>query len=265
MTSSRTVLTLGLLLLVAAATSYSVYGQAAHAAGNNDYWCGGSALGGIANSGSKFSVKVSTFVSTDLYGQFHRERPVGAVKVILLTQEKMNHEISAITDTRGTAEFSEVPSGKYTVHIDGARFWESEAQLTVDAVTGTPTEIHLLWPQRAYIVRQVRGWLMDAFTGIWSSTEPNYKPRPFVGAQVQLIDLTSGRVVARTQTDDKGYYEFVSVGPGFYLVRFNENSYSPNYSPNFNMAVEVDTAAGREHLPSLTAQKHDCSSGLSIY
>ena len=58
---------------------------------------------------------------------------------------------------------------------------------------------------------------MDAFTGMWSSAEPNYKPRPFVGARVQLIDLTSGALVARTQTADKGYYEFDSVGPGLTL------------------------------------------------
>lgn len=261
MTTSRTALTLSVLLLAAPATCQSVRGQAAPEAKNNDYWCGGSVLGGIANSGSKFTVKVSTFVSTDLYGQFHHERPVGAANVILLTDGKMNREISAITDARGIAEFSDVPSGTYTVHIDGARFWESQARLTVDAVKGSPTEIHLLWPQRAYIVRQVRGWLMDAFTGMWSSAEPNYKPRPFGGARVQLIDLTSGALVARTQTDDKGYYEFASVGPGLYLVRFSENS----NSPDFNMAVEVDETAEREHPPALTAQKHDCGPGLAIY
>ena len=173
----------------------------------------------------------------------------------------MDREISASTDARGIAEFSNVPSGTYTVHIDGARFWESQAQLTVDALKGTPTEIHLLWPQRAYIVRQVRGWLMDAYTGIWSGAEPNYKPRPYVGAQVRLVDLTSGALVASTQTDNEGYYEFASVGPGLYLVRFSESS----NSPNFNMAVEVDETAAREHPPALTAQKHDCGPGLDIY
>ena len=259
MTNWRT--PLSVLILVAAATSHSAYGQATPAAKNNDYWCGGSALGGIATSGSKFTVKVTTFVSTDLYGQFHHERPVGAMRVVLLAEEKMDPEISAITDARGIAEFAGVPSGTYTVHSDGARFWESHAQLTVDALKGTPTEIQLLWPQRGYVVRQVRGWLMDAFTGIWSSAERNYKPRPFVGARVQLIDLTSGALVASTQADDKGYYEFAPVGPGLYLVRFNENS----DSPNFNMAVEVEKTAEREHPPSLTAQKHDCSPGLYIY
>jgi hypothetical protein len=54
---------------------------------------------------------------------------------------------------------------------------------------------------------------MNANEGVWSSAEPNYEPRPFVAAQVQLIDLTSGSVVALSQTDDKGYYEFPSVGP----------------------------------------------------
>jgi hypothetical protein len=92
----------------------------------------------------------------------------------------MDREVSAGTDVRGIAEFSDVPSGPYTVHIDGARGWESQASLTVDALKGAPTEIHLLWPQRGYIVQQVRGWLMDAFTGMWSSAEPNYKPRPFL-------------------------------------------------------------------------------------
>ena len=39
-----------------------------------------------------------------------------------------------------------------------------------------------------------------------------------------------------TTSQNKGYYEFASVGPGLYLVRFSENS----DSPNFTMAVEVD-------------------------
>lgn len=168
MTNLRATHTLSVLLVFAALTSHYAQGQASVGVKNNDYWCRGSALGGIANSGSKFTVKVSSFVSTDLYQQFHHERPIGAVKVVLLTdsQMDMDREISAITDGRGIAEFADVPSGAYTVHIDGARFWESQVQLTVDALKGTPTEIPLLWPQRAYVVRHVRGWLMDGFTGM---------------------------------------------------------------------------------------------------
>jgi Carboxypeptidase regulatory-like domain len=263
MINTRTVLTMSVVFLVATLTPRSAGGQTPAEPKDKNYWCGGSVLGGLANSGSKFTVKVFAFVSTDIYGQNHHERPVGAAQVVLLTNAKTEHEISAVTDARGIAEFSDVPSGTYTVHIEGARFWESQATLTVDALNGTPTEVHLLWPQRAYIVRQVRGWLMDSFTGIWSSAEPNYKPRPFVGAQVQLIDLTSGLLIARTQTDDKGYYEFSSVGPGFYLVRFNEDSDAG--SPNFNMAVELDDKAAREHPPALRAEKHDCGPGLAIY
>ena len=254
-------MTLSVLFFVATLTPRSAGGQTPSEPKGKNYWCGGSVGQGMAGSGSKFTVKVSAFVSTDIYGQNHHERQVAAARIVLLTHQKMEHEISAVTDTRGTAEFSDVPSGTYTVHIDGARFWESQASLTVDALNGTPTEIRLLWPQRAYIVRQVRGWLMDSFTGIWSSEEPNYEPKPFVAAQVQLVDLTSGLLLARTTTDDKGYYEFPSVGPGFYLVRFNEDS----DSPNFNMAVEVDGEAAREHPPALRAEKHDCGPGLAIY
>jgi hypothetical protein len=228
----------------------------------NHVWCGGSALGGLANSGSKFTVNVLALVSTDIHGMNHHERPIRSAKVILLKQGKMGHEISAVTDSRGVAEFSDVWSGTYTVHIEGARFWESQATLTVNAFTGTPTEVGLIWPQRAYSVRQVRGWLMDSNEGMWSSAEPNYKPRPFVAAQVQLIDLSSGSVLARTQTDKEGYYDFHSVGPGFYLVRFNDAEAN---SPNFNMAVEVDDKAAGEHPPALKAEKHDCGSGLSLY
>jgi hypothetical protein len=263
MINARTVLSLSVAFFVATLTPRSAGGQTSSEAKHKNYWCGGSVLGGIANSGSKFTVKVLAPVSTDIYGQNHDARPVGAVRVVLLTNARIEHEISAVTDVRGIAEFADVPSGEYTVHIDGARFWESQATLTVNALTGTPTEIPLLWPQRAYIVRQVRGWLMDSFTGIWSSAEPNYKPRPFVAAQVQLIDLTSGSLIARTQTDDKGYYEFSSVGPGLYLVRFNEDPDAD--SPNFNMAVEVDAKAPQEHPPALRAEKHDCGPGLAIY
>src|SRR6202044_2659436 len=70
-------------------------------------------------------------------------------------------------------------------------------------------------------------------------------------AQVQLIDLTSGSVIARTQTDDKGYYQFPPVGSGFYLVRFTEDSDAG--SPNFNMALEVDDRASLEHPPAFRA------------
>src|SRR5260370_3448890 len=104
---------------------------------------------------------------------------------------------------------------------------------------------------------------MNGNEGVWSSAEQNYKPRPFVAAHVQLRDLTSGSVVALTQTDEKGYYEFPSVGPGLYLVRFNEDS--DGGSPNFNMAVEVDDKASQEHPPALKAEKHDCGPGLSLY
>jgi len=263
MIDARTVLTLSVVFFVTTFAPRSGGGQTPSETKDKNYWCGGSVLGGLANSGSKFTVKVSTFVSTGLYGQNHHERTVGAARVVLLTNAKKDHEISAVTDSHGIAEFSDVPSGTYTVHIEGARFWESQATLTVDALNGAPTRVPLLWPQRAYIVRQVRGWLMDSFTGIRSSAEPNHKPRPFVTAQVQLIDLTSGLLVARTETDDKGYYEFSRVSPGFYLVRFNENSDAD--SPNFNMAVEVDDKAAREHPPALSAEKHDCGPGLTIY
>jgi len=267
MASPWTALTLSIVLLVAAIVFRSD-GEAQTSAQlkNNHVVCGGSVLTGLANSGSKFTVKVFAFVSTDVYGMNHQERSVGSAKVILLTQGKMGHEISAVTDSRGIAEFSEVPSGTYTIHIEGARFWESQARLTVNAFDDTPTAVRLIWPQRAYSVRQVRGWLMDSNDGagaiVWSMGEPNYKPRPFFAAQVQLIDLTSGSVLARTQTDKEGYYDFHSVGPGFYLVRFNENADAS--SPNFNMAVEVDDKAAEEHPPALKAEKHNCGSGLYL-
>jgi hypothetical protein len=144
MANSRIALTLSVLLLVAVPTSHSAHGQATPTTKNN--WCGGSVPTGIANSGSKFTVKVFALVSTDIYGQFHHERPVGGAKVVLLTQSKVQQETSTVTDACGLAEFSEVPSGTYTVHIEGARFWESQATLTVNAMTGSPTEIRLIWP-----------------------------------------------------------------------------------------------------------------------
>jgi hypothetical protein len=83
MTNLRTALALSVLLLAAAAACQSAGGLATPEAKNNDYSCGGSVLRGIANSGSRFTAKVSPVVSTDLYGQFHRERPAGAANIVL--------------------------------------------------------------------------------------------------------------------------------------------------------------------------------------
>jgi hypothetical protein len=126
MTRARTGLVLSTLLLLAAITLPSaVNGQATTEAKRKNVWCGGSVLGGIANSGSKFTVKVFAFISPDIYGMGdHHQPPVGAAKVLLFTGRKMEHEISAVTNAGGVAEFSDVPSGEYTVRIEGERFME---------------------------------------------------------------------------------------------------------------------------------------------
>src|SRR5260370_34271177 len=74
------------LLLAAVALPSALNGQTTAEAKRQSVWCGGSVLGGLADSGSKFTDKVFALVSAAIYGMNHHDRPIGSAKIVLFTQ-----------------------------------------------------------------------------------------------------------------------------------------------------------------------------------
>jgi hypothetical protein len=195
-------------------------------------------------SGPNFTVKVL----------FH-DAPVSSVKVVLARQGSRPDEIVATsrTNTRGIARFSGISSGKYRISPDQELLSPIGEEIEIDAKSNAKTEIKFQWPVKSVVARDLRGVLLAS-----DESEEAALPLPYVS--VQLFDLRRGSLIARTNTDGEGHFEFPSFGDDLYVVRLNEDEYAD--SEHQDMAVEIKSNAAGEEIPTMKIVRSGCTPGL---
>jgi hypothetical protein len=159
--------------------------------------------------------------------------------------------ISAVTDSSGTARFSAVPSGKYTVGAkDGLEFPSNE--LTVHSKGHFDNEIAIEWPLLPLPVRTLRGKLI-------TQAEETDVERPLQPATVELVDLRSSKVLETQSTIGDGSYEFSTIEPGLYVVRVIPPAKDEKTTPaSGGIAIELDPAAKESTIPEMKVEQSEC-------
>jgi hypothetical protein len=197
--------------------------------------------------GSDLTVKVT----------FH-DTPVSAARIVLVregfqTDSADNGRVaSRDTDSLGFADFFGIPPGRYEAHIEGGLLTPA-APLEVVANSIDADHIELQWPAEALAVRSLHGKLVKA-------ADARRKIRPLRGASVELLDLRTARTIARTTTDAKGNYDLPATAPGLYALRISLLDQNGNRgSDRKDLAIELKPESAREKLPTLEAEKNECS------
>ena len=149
---------------------------------------------------------------------------------IKLLDSSDNEIMTTSTDANGNYEFTDVPEGTYTVQemnppgypddvgaTEVAVMIDSEAckegvDFTDGAPTGSPTKAPVAptnSPTRSPTISN---------TAAISGTVKNTSNVGLPAAVVELLD-SSGNVIETTNPDSNGFYEFVNLEPGDYIVR----------------------------------------------
>jgi hypothetical protein len=168
---------------------------------------------------------------------------VSSAKVVLARQglqlgEREGKVVATIrTNARGIARFSAIPSGKYRIYLDEELLDPSSEELEIDAKSNAKTEIKFQWPGESVGARNLCGVLL-------ASDESEETASPLSYVSVQLFDLRSASLIASTNTDNEGHYEFPTFRDGLYVVRLNEDQYAD--SEHHDMAVEIKSEAADE-------------------
>ena len=195
--------------------------------------------------GRDFAVKLS----------YHRGR-IPDIQVTLTpsgvkdANEQLRVPISAVTDSSGTAHFSAVPVGKYTVGAkDGLEFPSNE--LTVHAKGHFDNAISIEWPLVPLPVRTLRGKLITA-------AEETDVERPLQPAVIELVDLRSSKVLETQSTIGDGSYEFATLEPGLYVVRVTLPAKNQETKlESGELAVELDPTA-KAVIPKMKVVQSEC-------
>lgn len=174
--------------------------------------------------------------------------PSGGVKD---ASAQLRVPISAVTDSSGTAHFSTVPSGKYTVGAkDGLEFPTNE--LTVHAKGHFDDEIAIEWPLVPLPVRTLRGKLI-------TQAEEGDVVRPLQPATVELVDLRSSKVMETQRTIGDGSYEFSTIEPGLYVIRVIPPAKHEKTTPaSGDISIELDPAAKESTIPEMKVEQSEC-------
>ena len=157
--------------------------------------------------------------------------------------------ITAVTDSSGTAHFSRVPLGKYTMGAeDGLDFPPNE--LTVHIKGDEKIEVE--WPVLPLPVRALRGKLI-------TQAEETAVELPLQPATVELLDLRTSKVLETQSTIGDGSYEFSTIEPGLYAVRVIPPSTDQKYTPpSGDIPVELDPAAKQATIGDRKVVESEC-------
>lgn len=146
------------------------------------------------------------------------------------------------TDSTGTAEFSLVRTGSFTLSIEGSATQLDWVELKVFDQASSPI-VEMQWPS-VTILRTVhlRGKLAK---GLFSS-----RSIPLRNNALMLHTLVDYKDVAAITTDDDGAFEFSNVAPGLYFLQIIRTSVETDdfYKPEGNIAVYVAPESSRDAL-----------------
>jgi hypothetical protein len=187
----------------------------------------------------------------------YRERPFGNVELVLT---KAGKEVGRFkTEEDGKVVISELAPGNYELGpVDPIRRsgQPNEASLVVSKDPGAQREITLHWPAGRFIPTLVlAGWLragrlpdglnmlqrMEHEERLRNGTFSQGEVTPIAKTEVALFRLPSRELVAKSQTDAFGYFDFPVLKQGTYYIRFKWDTYDQtiflDLDPNVASAV----------------------------
>jgi hypothetical protein len=187
-----------------------------------------------------------------------RYAPVSSAKVVLAREGVQRGDRDWIvvatsqTNALGIAQFSAIPSGKYRIYLDEELLSPGSEEIHIDAKSKVKTEVNFEWPGKFTAARNLRGVFLASDE--WEETA---LPLPYVS--VQLFDLRKASLIASTNTDREGRYEFPSFGDGLYVVRLNEDQYADAEHHDFAIDVKSDAV---DEVPAMKIVRRGCDPGL---
>jgi hypothetical protein len=206
-----------------------------------------------------FTVRVS-FGTTPLKG--------GHVRIIQFTSassdEIANTIVSStVTDDHGEAVFAGVKPGRYFLSALGAGL-ESGAELSVTKAQGSPAEstVSLGWPESSFELTQRIGGRFTSYSfehvGTRRSDWSTRQKAPFRGL-VLVTKFGDSEALARTVTDENGYFDFPSISPGYYVIniRGDTKTWHPDWAPVGYLLVHLDRDVKRQDLTAFLSET-DC-------
>lgn len=118
------------------------------------------------------------------------------------------------------------------------------------------------WPgAQEFTVRRLMGHfqaLVHPNTGHRVRDLAHSSMQDFAGANLQVVDATSGEVVATGTTDADGHYEFYGLPPALYILRVKQKSASSTFDVDGNLFVQISPEAKSTEMPTLKLTMTDC-------
>jgi hypothetical protein len=171
----------------------------------------------------------------------YRERPFGNVELVLTKDEREVGRYKTSDD--GTLLISELSPGNYELGpADPIREsgGPSSVSLVVSKARAAQRQVTLHWPTGLFIsTRVLAGWLragrspdgvsnlktLEHEERLRNGTFRQEEVTPVADTQVELFRLPSRELVAKTQTDAFGYFDFPVLKEGMYYIRFKSGVY----------------------------------------
>jgi 5-hydroxyisourate hydrolase-like protein (transthyretin family) len=142
----------------------------------------------------------------------YRERPFGNVELVLTKDEREVGRYKTSDD--GTLLISELSPGNYELGpADPIR------------ESGGPSSVSLVVSKARAAQRQVTLHWPTGLERLRNGTFRQEEVTPVADTQVELFRLPSRELVAKTQTDAFGYFDFPVLKEGMYYIRFKSGVY----------------------------------------
>jgi hypothetical protein len=161
----------------------------------------------------------------------------------------------AFTDETGRATFHGIKAGRYVMYVERNEIEGDAVQLEV---VDSPAlrALVLAWPvQRIFKSEKMAGTLVRAaIPGV-----PQFdKEQSLHGIKLTLTQVSSGREVGQTTTDEKGNFAFSEVAPGLYAMHIGWNGDQTGY-----ILLDVDLSTKDTEPAIYSINPTDCGLGAS--
>jgi hypothetical protein len=174
-------------------------------------------------------------------------RPVASLRLALYRREKSNPGIGSATysetDKSGSTRFTELSPGSYFLRAEHDAGVPDGFEVDVSPNGPRDVTVSLRWPnQRPLDVESAKGEL-HTFDYYPSKTQSQFS--------LSLVEGVSGNVIARTETDSKGWFDFnLDALPGIYFIQLSLGGHRASSEPRDlgDIAIEIARPAERKLL-----------------
>ncbi len=211
------------------------------------------------------------------------ESGVSGVTVKLVNQVTGEIIKTAVTDSKGFYQFTDLNPGDYAVQFilpDGYEFTSQNqgnndsSDSDADMVTGRTAQVTLTAGEHNPTL-DAGIFTMSAILGdyVWYDANQNgvqdADEKGAAGVKVNLINPATGEVIVSAVTDSKGFYLFTNLNPGNYAVEFvlpeDYEFTSQNHGNDDSSDSDADTETGRTAQVTLTAGEHNPTLDAGIF